>query len=63
MEVTINPADGSAVVSSNECFETNWGGGCLDVTGAGSVGTCTGDINLIIDYGGYTDYAFSLVKQ
>ncbi len=63
MEVTINPLDGSAVVSSNECFDTNWGGGCLDVTGAGSVGTCTGDINVVIDVGSYTNNAFSLVKQ
>lgn len=63
MEVTINPEDGSVVVSSNECFETNWGGGCLDVTGYGSVGTCTGDINLVIDVGAYTDNTFSLVKQ
>ncbi|MBN2775512.1 MAG: hypothetical protein JXR31_14750 [Prolixibacteraceae bacterium] len=63
MEVTINPEDGSVVVSSNECFDTNWGGGCLDVTGYGSVGTCTGDINLVIDVGAYTDNTFSLVKQ
>jgi len=63
MEVTINPVDGSAVVSSNECFDTNWGGGCLDVTGAGSVGTCTGDINVVIDVGSYTKNAFSLVKK
>jgi hypothetical protein len=63
MEVTINPADESAVVSSNECFETNRDGGCLDVTGADSAGTCAGDVNLIVDYGEYTDNAFSLVKQ
>jgi hypothetical protein len=62
MEVTINPDDGSATVTSNECFD--YGPGfCLDVTGSGSVGTCTGDINLILDFGGYTDNGFSLVKQ
>lgn len=62
MEVTIDPADGSATVTSNECFD--YGPGfCLDITGAGSVGTCTGDINVVIDFGGYTDNAFSLVKQ
>jgi len=62
MEVTINPADGSATVTSNECL--NYPGfACLDVTGAGSVGTCTGDINLVIDFGSYTDNGFSLVKQ
>ncbi|NQU84450.1 MAG: hypothetical protein HQ541_01695 [Mariniphaga sp.] len=62
MIVTIDPSDGSATVTSNECFD--YGPGfCLDITGAGSVGTCTGDINLIIDFGPYTNQAFSLVKQ
>lgn len=62
MEVTIDPSDGSATVTSNECFD--YGPGfCLDVTGSGSVGTCTGDINLTIDFGPYTNYGFSLVKQ
>ncbi len=62
MEVTINPLDGSATVASNECLNYP-GWACLYVTGAGSVGTCTGDINLMLDFGGYTDNAFSLVKQ
>ena len=62
MEVTINPADGSATVTSNECL--NYPGfACLDITGSGSVGTCTGDINLVLDFGSYTDNGFSLVKQ
>lgn len=62
MEVTINPADGSATVISNECF--NYPGfDCVDVTGTGSVGTCTGDINVVLDFGPYTDNGFSLVKQ
>ncbi len=62
MEITIDPLDGSATVVSNECFD--YGPGfCLDVTGAGSVGTCTGDINVVLDFGSYTDQAFSLVKQ
>lgn len=62
MEVTINPADGSASVTSNECFD--YGPGfCLDITGTGSVGTCTGDINLKIDFGPYDNQGFSLVKQ
>jgi hypothetical protein len=62
MIVTIDPTDGSATVTSNTCFD--YGPGfCLDITGSGSVGTCTGDINLIIDFGGFTDNAFSLVKQ
>ncbi len=62
MEVTINPADGTVTVASNECLNYP-GWACLDVTGAGSVGTCTGDINIMLDFGGYTDNAFSLVKQ
>lgn len=62
MEVTINPVDGSATVTSNECFD--YGPGfCLDITGSGSVGTCTGDINLVLNFGSYTDNGFSLVKQ
>ena len=62
MEVTIDPTDGSATVATNECLNYP-GWACLDVVGAGSVGTCTGDINVVIDFGGYTDQAFSLVKQ
>lgn len=62
MELTIDPSDGSVTVASNECFD--YGPGfCLDVTGSGSVGTCTGDINVIIDFGGFTNNAFSLVRQ
>lgn len=62
MEVTINPADGSVVVTSNECFD--YGPGfCLDVSGSGSIGTCTGDINVTLDFGGFTNNGFSLVKQ
>lgn len=61
MELTIDPTDGSVTVASNECF--NYGAGfCLDVTGSGSVGTCTGDINVVIDFGGFTGNAFSLTK-
>lgn len=62
MLVTIDPSDGSVTVSSNECFD--YGPGfCADVTGSGSVGTCTGDINIVIDFGGFTGNAFSLVQQ
>jgi hypothetical protein len=62
MLVTINPDDGSVTVSSNECFD--YGPGfCLDVIGTGTVGTCTGDINLTLDFGGFTNNGFNLVKQ
>jgi len=62
IEVTIDPLDGSATAASNECLNYP-GWACLDVVGTGSVGTCTGDINLILDFGSYTKQAFSLVKQ
>lgn len=62
MEFTIDPSDGSVTVSSNECFD--YGPGfCLPVTGSGSIGTCTGDINVVLDFGGFTNNGFSLVKQ
>lgn len=63
MEVTINPTDGSVIVASNECFSYE-GWECVDVTGTGSVGTCTGSIDLSINFVGWAeDSGFSLVKQ
>jgi len=62
MEVTIDPDTGAATVMSNECF--NYPGfDCVNVTGLGSVGTCTGDINLVNTFGPYGNYGFTLVKQ
>lgn len=63
MEVTIDPSDGSVTLTSNECFD--YGGGfCSDVIGAGSVGTCTGDINVVLNFTlCCANQAFSLVKQ
>jgi hypothetical protein len=62
MEVTINPEDGSVTLLSNECFD--YGPGfCLDVTGVGSVGSCTGDINLVVDFGAFADNVFKLTKN
>ncbi|MEM7381794.1 MAG: hypothetical protein AAF361_11435, partial [Bacteroidota bacterium] len=61
IEVTINPEDGTVVASSNEPFDY---GVPVDVTGSGSVGTCTGDINLVLDFVGQaTDQGFTLVKN
>lgn len=61
MEVTIDPADGSVTVVSNEDFDY---GVPVPVTGNGSVGTCTGDINLNLNFVGQaTNQAFTLVKQ
>ncbi len=61
MIVTINPVNGAVTITSNEPF--NYGGGFLvPVTGTGSVGSCTGDINLKVNFGPYTNYGLSLVK-
>lgn len=61
MLVTINPEDGSATVTSNEPFDY---GVLVPVTGSGSVGTCTGTINLSLDYGDYaSNQAFNLVPN
>ena len=58
----IDPVTGDVTVTSNEDFD--YGGGfLLPVTGTGNVGTCTGDINLILDFGAFTNQAFNLVKK
>lgn len=62
MLVTVNPEDGSATVQSNEDFDYI-GFAVLPVTGIGTVGTCTGDINLVLNFGPYTDYTFTLTKN
>lgn len=61
--VTINPTNNSVAVSSNE--DWNHGGGDITkVTGTGSVGSCTGDINLKLNFPafGSTNRTFNLVK-
>ena len=58
MEVTIDPTDNSVTVQSNEDFIYP-GFATLAVTGTGSVGTCTGDINLKLDLGWFMKYSFS----
>lgn len=62
MLVTVDPADGTATVVSNEDFDYP-GFAVLPVTGIGTVGTCTGDINLVLDFGPYTENTFTLVKN
>jgi hypothetical protein len=62
MLVTIDPADSSVTVQSNEDF--NYGGGFIvPVTGTGAVGSCTGDISLTLAFGPYGPYYFDLVKN
>lgn len=63
LNVTINPATNAVTVKSNEDF--NYGGGdTTPVVGTGTVGSCTGDINLKLDFPGFsaTGYTFNLVK-
>ncbi len=61
MLVTIDPIDSSVTVISNEDFNY---GPLIPVTGTGSVGSCTGDINLSLNFVGYAvSQSFILVKQ
>jgi hypothetical protein len=61
MLCTIDPSDGSITVQSNEPFDY---GVDVDVTGTGTIGTCTGDISIDpITFGNYGDWVFKLVKQ
>lgn len=62
MLVTIDPADGTATVQSNEDFIYP-GFGIFTVTGSGTVGTCTGDINLVLKFGPYEDNTLTLTKN
>lgn len=61
MEVTIDPATAKVTVKGNEPF--NYGGtDQISVTGVGTVGSCTGDINLTLTWIGYGNTTFNLVK-
>jgi hypothetical protein len=61
MKVTINPANGNVtVVSPVDMAYTGWL--TIHVTGTGTVGTCTGSINLVVNFGPFTNNAFNLVK-
>jgi hypothetical protein len=59
--VTVNPVNNSVTITSNEKW--NYGPGQLyTVTGTGTVGSCTGDINLKLSFDGSAGYTFNLVK-
>ncbi|MEZ4811584.1 MAG: hypothetical protein R2819_14585 [Allomuricauda sp.] len=60
IEITIDPSDGSAAGTSNEPFDY---GVPIDVIADGSVGTCTGDVNVTLTFVGYGDWAFSIVPE
>ena len=61
--VTVDPTDSSVKVTSNEPWD--YGGGFITtVTGDGSVGSCTGDISLSLDFSGASsNQTLSLVKN
>lgn len=62
--VTIDPLNASVTVASNEPYDYGVPG--TDVTGTGTVGSCTGDINLVLEFsGGYnaSSQTFNLVKE
>ncbi len=62
MIVTIDPVTSEVTVTANEIFDY---GVPITVTGEGNVGSCTGDINLILQFSPYTNMnqRFTLVKQ
>jgi hypothetical protein len=63
--VKVKPEDGSATVTANQTFLYAPAIPATTVTGAGSVGSCTGDINLKLKFaGGYnaTNQTFNLVR-
>ncbi len=62
-EVTVKQSDGTVTVVSNETLD--YGGGfTTNATGTGSIGSCTGDINLILNFSGSAQkQAFNLVKN
>lgn len=59
--VTVNPDDATVTVQSNENLLYT-GFDTIDVTGTGTVGSCTGDINLTLTFGPYGDYNLILTK-
>jgi hypothetical protein len=61
--VEINPVDSSVKVTANEGFDYGDSGSPYTATGAGSVASCTGDINLKVSYSGVGGvFKFNLVK-
>ncbi|MCJ7466888.1 MAG: hypothetical protein MUO53_09375 [Maribacter sp.] len=62
LTVTIIDGDGNVTVQSNEDFD--YGGGfVVPVTGTGKINTCTGDIDVSLDFSSsYAGYGMTLVK-
>lgn len=62
MICVINPANATVTVTANDLFKyVGWEN--LTVTGTGTVGSCTGSINLVIKFGAYGNYKLNLVKK
>ncbi|MBE0391954.1 hypothetical protein [Flavobacterium sp. PL002] len=61
MICVIDPVTSQVTVTSNEDFDYSPGYGAT--TGTGSIGSCTGDINLTLAFGPYGGYSFDLVKN
>lgn len=61
IEVTIDPEDATVTAQSNEPFDY---GVPVNIVGTGTVGSCTGDINLVLDFLPYqTEQLFTLTKN
>lgn len=62
MICVIDPAKATVKVTANEQFKyIGWEN--LTVTGTGTVGSCTGSIDLILTFGTYGNYKLNLVKK
>jgi hypothetical protein len=61
MICVIDPATSKVKVTANEVFDYNPGYG--PTTGTGTVGSCSGAINLTLAFGPYGGYNFNLVKK
>jgi hypothetical protein len=61
MICVIDPATSKVKVTANEVFNYNPGYG--PTTGTGTVGSCSGAINLTLAFGPYGGYNFNLVKK
>jgi hypothetical protein len=62
MICVIDPAKATVKVTANEQFKYP-GFDNITVTGTGTVGSCTGSIDLTLTFGPYGNYKLSLVKQ
>lgn len=60
IKVTVIDDDGNVTLASNECFDYD-GWICADVTGDGTINTCTGDITLNLYFDVYGTYTLQLV--